>query len=205
MNTPGILIAVVGASALSSLLTATFVIRERSPLTEAVSWSGLEQQLKDLAADVTELKLASRAEVVDRPVAASNARRTSVDAPDREVLLLGELAELRQLVEKLSWRTGIAAADLSRLSEGHASADWDQLTALSKKRGTSREVQYAAERELFLMTAAQVLEKFGRPTNMEPEPGGATMWWYVRKDPSDSMNNIKIAFYIKDGLLVGVR
>ena len=195
-----LIIAVLAASILSSLITAV-VLRPSttnappSNAEQGPDWSELNSKLKDLI-----LALQPLSAPVARPVDQSD---TVTRTPLEEPLALQEIAkhleDLKGLVASQSWQGGSQAVELAEAGIRYPDAQWPALGELSQRLKVNRK---NASRQLFFLTPAMALERYGRPTMITTRNDGSVQWSYDNMQEGDARMQVYLRFM--DGYVISV-
>ena len=191
MNTPQILLAVVGASVLSSLLTATLVGDGSSAPPSSVSSSGIEEQLDDLAVELRELQQQSRS--------ALQLAREPASSPEDDPLA-SSVDEIVERLTRLLTTIGNVGSqrDIEVARQGNPEPNWGQV---SRTADALERDKVATLRTLTLRDPASVLRMFGEPTRIAGLPNGRVMFEYLRDEDGDGFLE-GLNLYFLQGLVI---
>lgn len=158
----------------------------------------LRQSLDGLDARVAE----AAAPTTARPLAGSGAPRSR--SADLEPVL-DELARaVGRLSEQLDGASGegVTAAGIRRARDTHRAIDWQQLMPLAE--AMTRDPDGAKQVVRFL-TPAELLERYGRPTQVWASNGGTSVTWHygrIERVGDEEHRVAEVNFRIQDGYVI---
>ncbi len=183
MGNSRLLIAILAASVLSSLITALALRPDTNAppfnRSQGEDWMELNSNLKDLIQALQPLSA-----TVARPGDQSDTiPRTPLAEPLTLQTIAKHLEDLKGIVASQSWQGGSQTVQLAEAGIRHPDTQWQAIDELNQRLKANRD---AASRELFFLTPAVVLQRYGRPTLMSVSNDGGVNWFYDNKREGDA-------------------
>ena len=193
MNTPGVVFRVLLVAVVSSVLSCvlTLWVVAPSPPSSGADTAQILQRLDDLQ------RAAEAARHADQPVVAPVLGRQPILEGDPTGDQLQEILDRMGRLERVLTSSSTAGGWEPTSIERNTPINWSQLEFLGRLHEMDRK---AAQQSTILLTPAEVVRKFGLPTEVGGSQQGGLYFLYQRRAPDGSKDGAA-TFNFYDGYL----
>ena len=126
-------------------------------------------------------------------------QRTPVGDSETLNAIARHLEELKGLVGTQSWQGSSGSVELAAMGTQHVDAEWRALGELRQRLSEDRN---GTSRNLYFLTPAMVIQRYGRPTRISPMSNGRLNWIYSSEPGGPQFS---VTFRFVDGYVIDVR